>query len=36
LLAKTAGVAAFDTLQRLLADLQARAHQVFERLVAAG
>ena len=36
LLAKTAGVAEFDTLQRLLADLQARAHQVFERLVEAG
>jgi [glutamine synthetase] adenylyltransferase / [glutamine synthetase]-adenylyl-L-tyrosine phosphorylase len=34
LLTRAAGVADFDILQHLLADLQTRAHQVFERLVA--
>lgn len=33
LLARTASVESFDHLQRLLADLQGRAHQVFARLV---
>ncbi len=33
LLARAAGVAHFESLQRLLADLQARAHAVFARLV---
>ena len=36
LLTRAAGVAEFEALQRVLADLQSRAHQVFQRLVEGG